>query len=39
VRLRRLVLGGVTGVAGLATDAGQLDRMIEVAGEVIAWTA
>lgn len=38
-RLRRLVLGGVTGVAGLATDAGQLDRMIEVAGEVIAWTA
>ena len=38
-RLRRLVLGGVTGVAGLATDPGQLDRMIEVAGEVIAWTA
>lgn len=38
-RLRRLVLGGDTGVVGLATDAGQLDRMIEVAGEVIAWTA
>ncbi|HEX6425891.1 MAG TPA: hypothetical protein VFZ79_20535 [Acidimicrobiales bacterium] len=38
-RLRRLVLGGTAGVADLATDAGQLDRMVEVAGDVIAWTA
>ncbi|HEX6570238.1 MAG TPA: hypothetical protein VF015_13780 [Acidimicrobiales bacterium] len=38
-RLRRIVDGGGRSVVGLATDAAQLDRMIEVAGEVVAWTA
>jgi len=38
-RLRRLVHGDETGVAGLATDERQLDRMIAVAGPVVAWQA
>jgi thiamine pyrophosphate-dependent acetolactate synthase large subunit-like protein len=38
-RLRRLLHADHPGVVGLATDATQLDRMISVAGDVIAWTA
>ncbi|HEX6421267.1 MAG TPA: hypothetical protein VFZ77_22385 [Acidimicrobiales bacterium] len=38
-RLRRLVHGDAPAVAGLATDGRQLDRMVAVAGPVVAWRA
>jgi thiamine pyrophosphate-dependent acetolactate synthase large subunit-like protein len=38
-RLQALVHADAPGPVGLATDATQMARMIEVAGEVIAWTA
>jgi Thiamine pyrophosphate enzyme, central domain len=37
-RLRRVVHADAPGVVGLPTDRRQLDRMIEVAGEIVAWT-
>jgi hypothetical protein len=36
-RLRSIVHAETSSVVTLATDARQLDRMIDVAGEVIAW--
>jgi hypothetical protein len=37
-RLRRVVHGDAHVLVALATDPTQLDRMVDVAGEVIAWT-
>lgn len=38
-RLEDLLAGPVAASAGLATDPAQMARMVEVAGEVVAWTA
>lgn len=38
-RLEDLLAGPVAAPAGLATDPAQMARMVEVAGEVVAWTA